>query len=348
MSVCGARLSHWRLHIQISVQNLTMLGLYSLLDPSEISPWTVVGAACRTAIAANLHLSEDESFSPMENLFMRTSVFEAVYNLDRLVSSTLRRPLGIPDAAVTVVDQASKTPRGDDGAGGESTSALRRYTLGIRTISGRVLSELYYAGGPPVPATTISGFEQELAGWQSTIRADWREDKRAWAQLQYHAAMILLHSPSARGPQPGPDATSKLFDSASAYLSIVGDQVDVDSVDIMSTVQLLTAACAYLYSVLSDDRSRQLVVDEDLIRALHLIEQRGHSIAPQAKLREVFGRLASMAAGIYDLAGPLPTGIIPHKQENLDMRIELARSAMRDLYIGMGDGRFGIVDKHVA
>lgn len=317
-----------------------MLALYSLLDSSDISPWTSAGAACRMAISANLHLSEDESFSPSDNLFVRTSVFEAVYNLDRLVSSTLRLPLNIPDAAVTIVAQAAKTPRAEDG---ESTSALRRYTLGIRTISGQILSSLYYGSGPAVADATISGYEQELAGWRSTIRADWRDDKRTWAQLQYHAVMILLYSPSPKGPQPGSEPTSKLFDSASAYLSIIGDQDDVHGSGIMWTAQLLTAACAYLYTVLSDDRTRQLVSQDDLLRVFHLIDQRGQSVPHQARLREVYNRLASTAAGLYGLTGPLPAGLLVDKQESPDMRTESARSSMRNLYIGMGDGLFGAV-----
>lgn len=68
-----------------------------MFDPSGISLWHVVGFAARIAIALNLHRRVDDASLLASFVEHRKRVFYSLYNLDRLVATTLSKPLAISD-----------------------------------------------------------------------------------------------------------------------------------------------------------------------------------------------------------------------------------------------------------
>ena len=73
-----------------------------MFDPSEISLWHLVGFAARVTVALNLHRRVDDPSLPLRVVEQRKRVFYSLYNLDRLVSTTLSKPLAIADDDIDV------------------------------------------------------------------------------------------------------------------------------------------------------------------------------------------------------------------------------------------------------
>ena len=73
-----------------------------MFDPSDMSLWHIVGFATRVATALNLHRKvEDLSLTPAV-VERRKRVFYSLYNLERLVATTLSRPIVISDDDIDV------------------------------------------------------------------------------------------------------------------------------------------------------------------------------------------------------------------------------------------------------
>ena len=73
-----------------------------MLDPSDMSLWHIVGFAARIAIALNLHRKVEDPNMPPAMVEQRRRVFYGLYNIERLVATTLSRPLVFTDDDIDV------------------------------------------------------------------------------------------------------------------------------------------------------------------------------------------------------------------------------------------------------
>lgn len=89
---------------RVSLQALLSLALYSCSSPAGPSIWQVLGTAMRLATSLGLHKAQPASTSTKDLVDheMDKRTFWSLYNLDRLISVTLSRPLGISDDDITV------------------------------------------------------------------------------------------------------------------------------------------------------------------------------------------------------------------------------------------------------
>lgn len=89
---------------RVSLQALLSLALYSCSSPAGPSIWQVLGTAMKLATSLGLHKARPTSTSTkdMVDYEMDKRAFWSLYNLDRLISVTLSRPLGISDDDITI------------------------------------------------------------------------------------------------------------------------------------------------------------------------------------------------------------------------------------------------------
>lgn len=89
---------------RVSLQALLSLALYSLSSPAGPSIWQVLGTAMRLATSLGLHKARPATTTTkdMMDYEMDKRAFWSLYNLDRLISVTLSRPLGILDDDITI------------------------------------------------------------------------------------------------------------------------------------------------------------------------------------------------------------------------------------------------------
>jgi len=118
-----------------AVRALLGLALYTMFATAGPSIWHVLGATMRLAISMGLH--KTRSYATVAEEEMAKRVFWSLYNLDRLIASTLGRPLGIADEDISV-----GLPRelNDDGteATGASAMTIPLQVMRLRQIFSRI------------------------------------------------------------------------------------------------------------------------------------------------------------------------------------------------------------------
>jgi hypothetical protein len=83
-----------------AVRALLGLALYTMFATAGPSIWHVLGATMRLATSIGLHKARPYASIAEEEMSKRA--FWSLYNLDRLIASTLGRPLGIADDDISV------------------------------------------------------------------------------------------------------------------------------------------------------------------------------------------------------------------------------------------------------
>lgn len=102
-----------------AIRALLGLALYTMFATTGPSIWHVLGATMRLAISTGLHKAR--SYASIAEEEMAKRAFWSLYNLDRLIASTLGRPLGVADEDISV-----GLPRelNDDGTEAPGASAM--------------------------------------------------------------------------------------------------------------------------------------------------------------------------------------------------------------------------------
>ncbi|KAF7588958.1 hypothetical protein BBP40_004960 [Aspergillus hancockii] len=202
--------------LSLSLQNedlsalraLLSLALYTMFATNGPSVWHVLGSALRLATSLGLHKSRHVSNVVEEELAKRA--FWSLYNLDRLVASTLGRPLGIADEDISV---GLPHEFNDDWveAPGASAMTIPVQVVRLRRIFSRIYRYLYNNQPPPPSAEvslTLLRFRQELDDWRrnAPVYPSALLYSTSYYDYLYATTLLLMHRPSPRNPMP--DATS--------------------------------------------------------------------------------------------------------------------------------------------
>ncbi|CAK7238067.1 hypothetical protein SEUCBS140593_010298 [Sporothrix eucalyptigena] len=218
-------------------------GIFSSLCDTSASIWHLVGIGARLSIELGLHLkqrratetppqgSSDENIVTFEEE-MRRRTFWCLYNLDRVVSFTLGRPVAIRDEEMntplpSVLDDSCfgpdrpivvepKSPRKEVTTKKKTSPFL--HVIQIRKTSGQILGLFYNA--QHVHDVTMEekrrarrAFELRLQEWhRATADLGLTDDDNLpygssytspeWYTAVYNNAMLLLYRPSPYMPHP--------------------------------------------------------------------------------------------------------------------------------------------------
>ncbi|KAJ5112802.1 hypothetical protein N7532_000847 [Penicillium argentinense] len=191
-----------------AVRALLGLALYTMFATSGPSIWHVLGATMRLAISMGLHKAR--SYASLAEEEMAKRAFWSLYNLDRLIASTLGRPMGIADEDISV-----SLPRelNDDGtvAPGASAMTIPVQVMRLRRIFSRIYRYLYSnLPRPPAQevAATLGQFRREVDDWRmaAPVFPSALLYSTSYYDYLYYTTLLLMYRPSARNPTP--DATS--------------------------------------------------------------------------------------------------------------------------------------------
>lgn len=183
-----------------TIQRLILVTQYGFLLPSSTNLWQVVGEAVKVALALGLH-EEPPPHCGLDKAVveLRRRVFWVLYSIERSVAITSHRPLAVAGCQVRISSNSL------DG----SISFKRR--LKILKIQSEICS--VNIGMRAVP--TIGWTYQE---WASTTEASIIEAARMGNCRDFefivHQAMMLLHMPCARNPEPNDESVLKSLDAA--------------------------------------------------------------------------------------------------------------------------------------
>lgn len=119
----------------LAVRALLGLALYTMFATAGPSIWHILGVTMRLATSIGLH--KVRSYPSMAEEEMAKRAFWSLYNLDRLIASTLGRPLGIADDDISV---GFLRELNDDGteAPGASGMTIPLQVIRLRRIFSRV------------------------------------------------------------------------------------------------------------------------------------------------------------------------------------------------------------------
>ncbi|KAL4767963.1 fungal-specific transcription factor domain-containing protein [Aspergillus nidulans var. acristatus] len=204
-----------------ALRALLSLALYTLFATTGPSIWHVLGTALRLTTSLGLHKARHPTNLHDDEMTKRA--FWSLYNLDRLIASTLGRPLGIADEDITVSlprelnDDGTETP-------GTSSMTIPIQVIKLRRIFSRIYRYLYSTNQPPPNPTELSinlrHFRQELDEWRSTSPVYPPALLYSTSYFDYlHATtLLLLYRPSPRNPTP--DQTS-IISCGNASIAVI-------------------------------------------------------------------------------------------------------------------------------
>ncbi|KAJ5133079.1 hypothetical protein N7526_004444 [Penicillium atrosanguineum] len=191
-----------------AVRALLGLALYTMFATAGPSIWHVLGATMRLSISMGLHKARSYATVVEEEIAKRA--FWSLYNLDRLIASTLGRPLGIADEDISV-----GLPRelNEDGmeAPGASSMTIPLQVMRLRQIFSRIYRYLYSSLPRPSPqevATTLGQFRREVDDWRmaAPVYPSALLYSTSYYDYLYYTTLLLMYRPSPRNPTP--DVTS--------------------------------------------------------------------------------------------------------------------------------------------
>ena len=90
--------------VQMSIKALLLLALWATFESAGLSLWQTVGQAMRVCTAIGLHQAPHAQVNGASETYSNASsvkLFWSVYNLERLVATTLCRPFALEEAAIT-------------------------------------------------------------------------------------------------------------------------------------------------------------------------------------------------------------------------------------------------------
>lgn len=198
-----------------SVQTLLCCAIYSIRSPTGASLWKISGMAVRHCIELGYHRSTDKYRSNADVLTKEMSkrCFWVAYDIDRVASFILGRPVGIPDNVIDVelpmdIDDESLTPNGllDEPRSnpGEPPTSMTGalHAIKLRQLWSKFNDTLYSRGAQP--GGSIESLRQELEEWRASVPEKLESSQtRAfsvfasndWFQLAYDYSVLLLYRP---------------------------------------------------------------------------------------------------------------------------------------------------------
>ncbi|KAL5343555.1 fungal-specific transcription factor domain-containing protein [Aspergillus crustosus] len=213
-----------------SLRALLSLALYTMFATTGPSVWHVLGTALRLATSLGLHKVRQPTYLVDDEMAKRA--FWSLYNLDRLIASTLGRPLGIADEDITVPlplelnDDWAEAP-------GVSSMTIPIQVIRLRRIFSQIYRYLYSTNQPPPPPTelslTLRHFRHELDDWRasSPIYPPALLYSTSYYDYLHATTLLLLYRPSPRNPTP--DQTS-IISCGNASIAVIRSYWDSYSV----------------------------------------------------------------------------------------------------------------------
>ncbi|OKL60979.1 hypothetical protein UA08_03293 [Talaromyces atroroseus] len=192
---------------RVSLQALLSLALYSLSSPAGPSIWQVLGTAMRLATSLGLHKARlpTTNTKDMVDYEMDKRAFWSLYNLDRLISVTLSRPLGISDDDITV-DMPLEFDENWVEAPRNCNMSISVQVVKLRRIFSRIYRCLYNPHAELATDVTsiLEAFQQELNDWRTSapVIQSCLHYSTSYYDFLYYSALLLLYRPSTLNPNP--------------------------------------------------------------------------------------------------------------------------------------------------
>ncbi len=270
----------------IALEALLLSVSFSFFNRLGSDTWYLVGLASRMAIGMGLHTERSVERLPPEQQESRRRMFWSLYMMDRVVSTTLGRPLAIRDQDLDVHPFTTiDTDRLDlFGLGSGSYLEVTRHILTLRTIAGQILERFYSIRSGVITDEQrheiLESFHEELIIWRRTMPFPLVHSSliphltTSWFDLNYYNLVIMLYRPSPLWPDP-PTENLKIMTDASAmalqqFISM--SQQRTLAFNWLNLLSVFTATLVLIFITTKPNWSQTYIDEAELIKDLKLAE----------------------------------------------------------------------------
>ncbi|KAA8897252.1 hypothetical protein TRICI_006767 [Trichomonascus ciferrii] len=205
-----------------ALECLLLLVSYSFFNRLGPDTWYLVGIASRLALGLGWHSEKSLEAFPPEQRERYKRVFWSLYMMDRVVSTTLGRPLAIRDQDIDT-NYFSVV--------GQPYLEVTLHILKLRQIAGQILENVYTiktasSATDQTRHSTVNHLHHQLVEWRRTMPFPLNESQfslvphltTAWFDLNYYNLVIMLFRPSPLWPMPPQENIRLVADAAAMAL----------------------------------------------------------------------------------------------------------------------------------
>ncbi len=256
-----------------TLRSILLLAQFVALCPSQGSLWHLTGIALRMCIDIGLHWETDEQRLALDPAVLRDRrrLWYTTYQFDRFLSITLGRPFGIIDESIRVelpnpwVSLAARQPVEDMPAAAKFDIHSQRALNHVFRIS-HLESEITHVQHSQSWSVRIAYPRANYASWMQDIGPRLQEwyttipdmsnahplsifACRAYWDIVYNNALLLLHRPNSMVPHVSAESLSISFDASCKMIDSIKLLQRDGRVDVLwrSVHQLFMAGLGVIY-----------------------------------------------------------------------------------------------------
>lgn len=205
-----------------SIKILLFFCIYSFFEPQGIHTWNLFGLVVRSATAFGLNQRLRTNEYTLEQVEMRNRLFWSIYNMDRLLSISLGRPLSIDEIDIDV--EMPNNILGEDDFTFKTILAI----IELRRIEGTITKVVYSVKSRDHYDINVTNeIQNKLDAWIEDHRPNTFQDTQFisfhgsdhWFYSRYYHNMMLLYRPSYLIPRPSDENLKLLSKSCLQSLS---------------------------------------------------------------------------------------------------------------------------------
>ncbi|ANB15320.1 Stb5p [Sugiyamaella lignohabitans] len=261
-----------------ALEAILLLISYSFFNRLGPDTWYLVGIASRLAIGLGIHTEKSvEGLDPSEQDHLR-KVFWCLYMMDRVVSTTLGRPLAIRDQDINILPFSKPSGSLD----------VTLHILSLRRIAGQILEKVYTPIAPSSstlhdPRIIIDELHENLIEWRRNMPFPLNESQHpliphfttAWFDLNYYNLVMMLFRPSPLLPSPPIENLKVVANAASMAIQQFTHMYRQSKLSFnwLNLVSVFSAALTLVFITNQTGWSTTYIDKETTIQDLELTEQ---------------------------------------------------------------------------
>lgn len=231
------------------LQAILFLILYSMLNPSRLDSWHLVGIGMRICVDLGLHQESEQAVLGKPDSFLETRrrLFWSMYSLDRSISIGMGRPCEVSDQYIHV--EIPTFEIGMLASSDEVLSFKQRYR--VLQLQSMLYERLYMTANTlqdPVPV--VRELRNRLETWAAANRDTLSAPTKLLLESEWHQSIMLLYRPCRAIRTRSQSDLSQLWTSALAFLKIYRTLVEANEIFYVQVAseKAYTAGLAVLYT----------------------------------------------------------------------------------------------------
>ncbi|CAH0054477.1 unnamed protein product [Clonostachys solani] len=262
-----------------TLTDILLLAQYVSLSPSKGNLWTLSGLALRTCIELGFHWETNLALRVTKaQLNERRRLFWAAYYFDRLLVVTVGRPLGIEEQSLGA--GYPEPPPAHPSPEERHAQCVANHIVRLARLEAETKHVLYrqqqtaaVAFPQPDYHTWMEDIKPRLEQWHADIPLTQEAHpasiyaSSSWWGATYSHALLLLHRPTPRVPEPSPASLRICFEASAKLIECTQTLLREGHLDMIWVWahRLFVAGLLLTYSVWNSNELRSSLASEKIV-----------------------------------------------------------------------------------